>query len=1189
MRERINRLAKGIIESETPKLAISPAKLDQQVPAGSVTRGELEIASANGMNIKGLAYSSHFRVKVQKASFGGLRNRITYEIDASYLENGEEIRGSFYLVTNGGETEVPYVFQAQLGVSGQTLGNLKTARDFANLAKKDRETALRLFEYQDFSEAPFMNDMRTRALYDGLKGHVGRDNLMEEFLVALQVKEPVTLWPAEKSRSYRLPGDTISDTIEIKKNTWGYFHGEIETEGAFLETSRRELTEADFEGDTCLLEFSIHPRFLRKGTNQGAIHIRTVREEIAIPVTVEGAENRDAAAERERERGQAFGRYLSCRLDLESGQYEAALSENRMKKELDLLHSLEPDNVLVSLFQAELCQMMGQREQAGRILDECRDEVLMDRRDEVEHYCFFQYLSLEMSPNQSQKESLIRLVRKYLSESRKHPYLFFLRILLEPEMWENPGMTLDQLKELFDDGFRSPFLYLEACKIWRDHPDLFTAAGSFELQALSFGTDRGMVEEALAEKAARLAASFKHYNALYSRILVKLYEEFQTKELLEAVCCMRIKGEKREPEDFVWYEMALEAGINLTRLYEYYLYSLPADFNHLLPKEVLLYFSYDHELDRHSRSVLYRNILMFMNPSTELYQSYERDMEQFAMEQLFQSRINSRLAVLYDHMIYKDIIDVPVAKVLPAILKSYRVACKNEKMKYVIVRYQETVDEDVFPLKEGVAYVPLFSEKSILLFQDAYGNRYTNIHYLKTPVMDKPELEERCFEVYPEHPMLCLKACRKIGEKGAENGEEAALLKRALEELPLNSLYQKQLLSKLIAYYQDEAAREESGEGDVSYLLSLDKDRLTREERKGICETLIRRNHLVDAYEMMKRYGFTDLKENRLLKLCTRMILENLFDEDPLLSYMAMRVFEAGKADSVILDYLCEHYNGPSAKMYAVLAQGMTGRVETYDLAERLLAQMLFSGDAERMDRVFDWYASHGKTSDSIVKAYFTVKCTEYFLEGRILEDKVFEYLEGLVFRAPDKEKIPTIYLLALSRWYSEQKALQEEQTALCQQIVNLLLEGDMVFSCFKKLGRFVRIPEEIMDKAIIEYRGGRGSRVDLRIRVLPDEEEFHSEEMRRVYQGIFVRQKVLFEGEILEYQVYEQKGGASVLMKEGQLSCDVTSIRGEDSRFTCLNDMGLCISVGEEQGLKKKMQEYLVENGTVEELFSLP
>ena len=93
---------------------------------------------------------------------------------------------------------------------------------------------------------------------------------------------------------------------------------------------------------------------------------------------------------------------------------------------------------------------------------------------------------------------------------------------------------------------------------------------------------------------------------------------------------------------------------------------------------------------------------------------------------------------------------------------------------------------------------------------------------------------------------------------------------------------------------------------------------------------------------------------------------------------------------------------------------------------------------------------------------------------------------------------------------------------------------------------------------------------------------------MRRVYQGIFVRQKVLFEGEILEYQIYEYQDGTPVLKAKGQVNCDMTLAKQADSRFSSLNDMGLCISMKEEAGLKKKMQEYLIQNETVEQLFSL-
>lgn len=110
-----------------------------------------------------------------------------------------------------------------------------------------------------------------------------------------------------------------------------------------------------------------------------------------------------------------------------------------------------------------------------------------------------------------------------------------------------------------------------------------------------------------------------------------------------------------------------------------------------------------------------------------------------------------------------------------------------------------------------------------------------------------------------------------------------------------------------------------------------------------------------------------------------------------------------------------------------------------------------------------------------------------------------------------------------------------------------------------------------------------------MRVRVLPDEDEFHSEEMRRIYQGVFVMQKVLFKGETLEYRVYEYQNGKAVLMAQGKKQYQEIEGQVTDSRFACLNEMGICLGKGQKAGLKKKMQEYLIKNATVEELFSLP
>ena len=81
---------------------------------------------------------------------------------------------------------------------------------------------------------------------------------------------------------------------------------------------------------------------------------------------------------------------------------------------------------------------------------------------------------------------------------------------------------------------------------------------------------------------------------------------------------------------------------------------------------------------------------------------------------------------------------------------------------------------------------------------------------------------------------------------------------------------------------------------------------------------------------------------------------------------------------------------------------------------------------------------------------------------------------------------------------------------------------------------------------------------------------------------------KVLFEGETMEYQIFRQEIGGRRLAAEGTVSCELTSPNLKESRFASLNDMGLCLSMKEEAGLKKSMQEYLMRNAALEDLFPL-
>lgn len=1182
MRERINRLAKGIVDTENPILDIQPLQIEETVRTGEIIRKELYIDSGNGLHLKGLIYSSNSRVTIANPAFGGLRNHIAYEVNSTCLEYGDEIKGSFYLVTNGGEREIPYSFRIEISSCGKLLGNLETAQDFAKAAKEDYNLALQIFEYEDFVKVPFMQDLRIRAMYDGIHGHGNRYAQMEQFLTGLGLKEPVQLVVSREPRVYECDGDVIEDQVELQKEGWGYLPIMVRVDGDFLILSEKTLSGEELHGNSSF-HYQIKPARLHAGKNYGSITFESLNGSATVPILVISRQKGEVP-ERMKIR---YGRYLALRLDYESGMQEPARLMSQMLEETDQLQMAGGSDPLCKLVTAELYTLAGKENQAEQLLEEIQEVVQENRQKEPFLYCLLQYVDLKLHPREEKKASLIRLLKNYLDEEKNFEMIYLLE-QLDETIPDNPGEWSVQLKECYRQGCHSPFLYLKAVQLWEKMPQLLYGMGSFEIHALSFGAKRGLVSRELAEKIAGFALTARFYDHLYSNMLQILYQTYPQKKLLEAVCSMLIQGDRHGNEDFSWYDKALKEKLSLTRLYEYYLYSLPENFQQGIPREVLLYFSYSHDLDVHSRLVLYDNVLRYLDTETRLYQEYEREIEKFAIQQLLAGRIDSRLAVIYDRMIYKDMIDLPVARVLPGILKSYRISCSRKDMKYVVVCYEELQEEGIYPLVDGTAYVPLFSRQNLILFQDLYGNRYANVSFTKISVMDKPELEKRCFEIYAEHPMLLLEACRAGAEKENMEKKDAEVLEQALSELNLHPLYKKNITARLISYYQQQLESEDISEHDISYFLTQDKETLSGEQRARVCETLISYGYIREAYQMIQEYGSQFIRNKWLLKLCTRMILENLFYEDELLLHLSWQVFLAGMSDSVILDYLCEYFNGTSDQMYQILKQSIREHVETYDMEERLLAQMLFSGCTRDMDQVFAHYMTKKTTSKVVIKAYFTMKCSEYVLYGMPAEDAVFSYLEEVVCGAEEKRRLSTIYLLALTRYYSTLPRLEEEQKKLCREMAEILLEEEMVFPYFKKLAAHIPMLDQVMDKGIIQYVGQKSSRIELQVRILPDEEQYHRDEMKRVYQGIFIHQKVLFEGETMDYRIYEWKDQEKVLVQEGQIVGGPENVRNGYSRFGCLNQMALCLKLEDEEGLEKTMKEYVEKTAVVEGLYEI-
>ena len=348
MRERIMRLSRGIVDAEMPKLFLDPVKIEETLGSDTVYKRELYLASENNLYIKGLAYSSHSRVKILKNAFGGLRNHIVYEVDTSWCENGDLIKGNFTLVTNSGELEVPFLFRVEMIESVRVLSTLKSMDDFVELAKKDMELALRLMEYRDFTEAPLFKDLRIRTIYEGLRGHGNRQNALEEFFLATGVKEPIELTLSTAKKVYDKPKDIVNDKVVLRKNTWGYLYMEVRADGDFIEIPKKVITQADFEEDRLDLRFRIHPERMHKGKNLGAIRLLTVHGDTVIRIEAMGEEPDRKRAEGEISKA-GVCRYMKLREAYESGLYEKKAVLGKIQNELDAIKaSVEYDALEMS-------------------------------------------------------------------------------------------------------------------------------------------------------------------------------------------------------------------------------------------------------------------------------------------------------------------------------------------------------------------------------------------------------------------------------------------------------------------------------------------------------------------------------------------------------------------------------------------------------------------------------------------------------------------------------------------------------------------------------------------------------------------------------------------------------------------------------------------------------------------------
>lgn len=1189
MKDKVERLAKGIFEYEQPDVLVSEESLSVEVSAGETFCGVFSVRNRNLSVMKGVVYSSDELLVPEERQFMGTENEIHYTVHGEYATPGEVHRGAITIVSECGEIILPFVIKVVPLSCQSSEGEIRDLFQFAGLAQSDWFEAKRLFSEERFATTVLGDREEETTMYRQLKKSRSVDRALEEFLVYTKKKPPIQI-KADKTVLRFTPGDkAMMERITVSRDTWGHTDVEVETEGDFFLVSSKKLLSESFNGNRCALEVAVDGTALPEGNHFGRIYLKTPRQSICIEVVCVCERT---AREEERKRhafrvteAKLFQRYFDFRMGkLKAGSY---IAEAESLVELLLLRlqdgifkeSVGRKKELAYQMYRTYLALIGKKEKfvEGEML---QIKARLERGGaDAELLGAMHYLEAMRQKN-AEDVTFYAAQIKLLSEQYKDSgLLLWFRMYTDKRSEKGREVLLEELEERFRRGNRSPLLYFEAAVLWNEEPSLLMTLGGFERQVLLFALKNGMLQKETVLQFSILALQSKECSPLLIRELCLAYKQYGQRDTLQALCTLLITHGIRDRKYHTYFADACSLQLRIPLLQEYYIYTCECGPQTKIDQSVLLYFIYGNELEEPYCAFLYAYIVRNQESMSAFYRTYLKRMEQYAVNSIKRGRIDKNLATVYGEVLRSSLLDAELAAVLPELIFSYYVECDNKEMVAVSVLHKEEEQERIVPLKDGKAVICMYTEDAKAVLLDAEGNRYLpgrECHISR--LLHEEELMYRCYELAGENRILLLNLLEKVHNFRAVDVDSTELSKRVVHVDGLLEAFKQKEIHALIQYCYENY----QGELLDGYLAKINLDYLDKEERNRMIELQITRGRYDLALDALTKYGMAGVSSKRILRLCERMLLQCGGEQNDMLLLLCHKVFIEGKYNEGIVQYLENYFYGTTDEMMQLWQCATELQLPAERLEERLLGQILFAGSyVPEAYQVFLSYRKK-KGNPKLVRAYLSQTAYRCFLLGCELPEEMLAYM------LPEAEEESEICRLAVLKHFSECETLEEEQVRFAEQSMRMFAEKGMIFPFFTQFEGKAELPPCMSDKLYVEYQTDPKSRVT--ISYLFDgegDDRFVREEMRHVGYGIFVKEFILFYEEMLQYYITEERNGESRITESFYRKLDAVKMHDETTKYGQINLILTAQDMKDEKTTMDMLENYYRMEYTMNRLFA--
>lgn len=1180
MRARIGQIAAGRFNGTKPILAFSEETIDLSVIEGRSEAGSFVIESTNQIKICGIVYSTNPRMECLNPHFEGEKVRIRYQFNSKGLTEGDACEGKFVIVCNQIEYSLSFCARITRLYAEASTGAVKSLDDFTRLAASNWDEAYHLFYNRNFLNTIPYDNVYERLTYEGFACARPSGQNMEEFLIGVNKKQPVSISVDKSEEIFMASKEPQSGCFTITKDNWGYTEIRLRTDCEFIKLSKPVLTLDDFIGKTYLYEYIIDASAMHAGRNFGRIYIDGVYQSFTIDITAgvrdDDGSISDIAVTKDIKECMVgiMELYTSFRLK----RIVTGVWANETISILNHLHALVPDEHMYELMKAQAFIINRQRQEAKWILDDFKHSN-PDKKAPIWGYYLYLMTLLEREP--SYVDNMTHEVELIFYENPDSVLLFWVLLFLRDQYFDDSAGKLKDIKYWVLRGCSSPYLYIEAYYLISQDPYLIKELSVFELRILSWAVKEKALTKELAGaifEAVDLAGGFD--NRVYE-LLTAAYEICPEAEYVGIICSYLIKGHKNDTCFHKWFELGIENKLRLTGLYESYLLTMDDRQISPVPKIIQMYFSFDNKLPYRKLAVLYNNIIAAKETEPEVYHKYRKAMGRFAMDQAQLRHIDDNLAVLYEDMLELGFINEELSAAFSDIIYTHKLIVFDKRIVRAIIYQNEMKEPQIVPVTDQCAYFELFSNDYVILFEDSRGYRYVkSISYRLQRLMDAEKYLDRCISLSPDRPQYIVSHFKHVRDYSDFTKDDLKLFKPVFYSESFSDSYKAVMGYRILKYCQlhdyEDYVR--------PFLQSINFDTLQKDARKYLIDMLVSNRLYEKAYDMAMEYGIDMLAAASKVVLCENALKVQHVDDDFMVQ-LAISAFKTGKYSDLVLKYLCENYTGPTDELINLWHAADKFSISSMKLDERILEQGIYTQiEPEKISDIFmEYYKRAG--NERLILAYISLVAHGYLHSGGCKADFIFDIIEK---RFIGNRTLNDACQLALLKHFAEKTDITQAELEIEDTLLKYYIYNNMYFDFFARLDYRLLEKYFIYDKAFLQYESTPGTHVVLHYSRDEDGEEFNSEDMVEMYDGIYVKTFVIFFGELIRYYITEEHDNSIEVKESNRLTCNNIPGDNDHSRYNLINEMIISDTLSDETTLKSNIDEYKRLDAATKQLFKL-